>query len=301
EQAKTYTVGVMIEIPWLTPIYDNFKIHMADLGYVEGENITYIQNIDAGLDLATFEREANNLREQGVDLIFCMGTLPTQAAKSAVEGTDIPVLFTPVINPVQEGVVDSIANPGGNVTGVQVVDQSPKGLEWLTKILPGTEQVYVPYNPADGISTPIIESLRQAAPALGIELLPGEANSIDEMLATVRELPEGAAIFLVVPLPSLEPGVEALGQIALERNIPIGTYNRLINDPPHPIFTFSVDVSEEAKQGARLADRIFRGSDPATLPVETAEYFLTINIQQAETLGLEIPDTVLRQASSIVR
>jgi len=298
---KTYTVGVMVELPWLVSIYDNFKSSMAELGYVEGENITYIHEVEAGSDLATFEDEANRLREQGVDMIFTVGTLTTVAAKNAVEGTDIPVLFTPVINPIGEGIVESVRRPGGNVTGVQVVDQSPKALEWLLKVAPEATKVYVPYNPADEVTAPIVDNLHNAVPELGIELLPGEASSVEEMLTTVKSLPEGTVIFLVVPMPSLEPGVEELGQLALERNIPVGVYNRLINDPPFPVVTFSVDVSEEAKQGARMADQIFKGAEPATLPVETAEYFLTINLKKAQEIDLQIPDDVLRQADTVVR
>lgn len=300
-KAKTYTIGVIVEVQWLSPIFDNFKPALAELGYVEGKNITYIYHSEAGPDLPAFEREAQSLRNQKVDLILTIGTLPTQAAKKAVEGTAIPVLFVPVINPVGEGIVANISHPGGNVTGVQVVDRSPKALEWFLKAVPGAKKVYVPYNPADTVTTPSINSLREVAPVLGIEFLPGEVSSADQMLAAIRSLPQGTVIFLTAPMPSLEPGVEAAGKLALERRIPIGVYGRLITDPPFPVTNYSVDVSAEAKQGAKMADQILKGGKPANIPVETAEYFLTINLKKAQELGIQIPDAILEQASTIVR
>ncbi len=301
QQPKTYTVGVMVEIAWLASIFDNFKPAMAELGYVEGKNITYIYHSEAGPDLPAFEREAKRLRDQKVDLILAIGTLTTKAAKKAVEGTNIPVIFIPVINPVEEGVVASINRPGGNVTGVQVVDQSPKALEWLLKVVPGTKKVYAPFNPADSITAQIMKGLREAAPKLGIELLPGEASSTDQMLAAIQALPKETVIFTTVPIPSIESGVEAAGKLAAERRIPVGTCNRLIGDPPFPVVTFSVDVRYEAKQGARMADRIFKGTKPAVLPVETAEYYLSINLKKAQEIGLNIPDEILRQAETVIR
>lgn len=298
---KSYTVGVMVEIPWLAAIFDSFKVHMAELGYVEGQNITYIYNPNAGPDQAAFDAEAQRLMQQKVDMFFTVGTLTTQAAKKAVEGTDIPVLFTPVINPVGEGVVADIRRPGGNVTGVQVVDQAAKGLEWLLKVVPGARHVYIPYSPVDVISLSIVEGLRQSTAQLGVEFLPSEVADFREMVSKVETLPENTVIYLIVPLPSLEPGVEDLGKLALERKIPLGTYNRVIGIAPFPIVDFSVDVSEEAKQGANMADRILKGVKPADMPVETAEYFLNIDLKQAKAFGVQVPDEILRQARTIVR
>ncbi len=300
-ESKTYTIGVMTEVPWLAVIFDGFKAGMAELGYVEGKNITYIYHSEVGPDFALFEREAQGFRDQKVDLILTIGSTTTKAAMKVVEGTDMPIITVPILNPVEEGIVASINRPGGNVTGVQIVDQNPKAVEWLLKIVPGTKKVYIPYNPADDISTPYIKKLQEAAPRLGVELLPGEASSVDQVLAAIQTLPKESAIFIIVPLPSLEPGFEAIGKLAAERGIPIGTCNRLIGDPPFPIFTFSVEVREETKQAARLVDQIFKGTKPAMLPVETAEYFLTINLKKAQEIGLNIPDEVLRQADTVVR
>lgn len=299
---QTYTVGVIVEIPWLSPIFDNFKATMTELGYVEGENITYLYNPDAGPDQAAFDAEAQRLMEQKVDIFFTVGTLTTKAAKKAVEGTDIPVIFTPVINPVEEGVVESIARPGGNVTGVQIIDHSPKGLEWALKILPQTKHVYMPYNPADSISMMIVNGgMLDAVAQLGVELAPSEVTSVDEMLARVDTLPEDTIIYLLSPLSSLEGGLEQLSQLAQERGVPIFSTNREIGASPFPVANYTVTFAGEAEQGANMVDRVLKGQKPADMPVETAEYFLDIDLKSAAAYGVEIPNEIIKQANVIVR
>ncbi len=299
---KSYTVGVIVEINWLSPIFDNFKTTMTELGYVEGENITYLYNPEVGPDQAAFDAEAQRLMEQKVDIFFTVGTMTTKAAKKAVEGTDIPVVFTPVINPIEEGVVASIANPGGNVTGVQIVDHSPKGLEWALKIAPQTKFVYMPYNPADTISMMIVNGgMLEAISQLGVELAPSEVTSVDEMLARVDTLPEDTIIFLLSPLSSLEGGLEKLSQLAKERGVPVFSTNREIGASPFPVANYTVTMDGEAEQGANMVDRILKGQKPADMPVETAEYFLDIDLKSAEAYGIQIPDEIVKQANVIIR
>ncbi len=299
---QSYTVGVIVEISWLSPIFDNFKITMTELGYVEGENITYLYNPEVGPDQAAFDAEAQRLMEQKVDIFFTVGTLTTKAAKKAVEGTDIPVIFTPVINPVEEGVVASIARPGGNVTGVQIIDHSPKGLEWALKILPQTKHVYMPYNPADSISMMIVNGgMLDAVAQLGVELAPSEVTSVDEMLARVDTLPEDTIIYLLSPLSSLEGGLEQLSQLAQERGVPVFSTNREIGASPFPVANYTVTFAGEAEQGANMVDRVLKGQKPADMPVETAEYFLDIDLKSAAAYGVEIPNEIIKQANVIVR
>ncbi len=299
---QSYTVGVIVEISWLSPIVDHFKTTMTELGYVEGENITYLYNPEVGPDQAAFDAEAQRLMEQKVDIFFTVGTLTTKAAKKAVEGTDIPVVFTPVINPVEEGVVASIANPGGNVTGVQIIDHSPKGLEWALKIAPQTKHVYMPYNPADSISMMIVNGgMLEAIDQLGVELMPSEVTSVDEMLARVDTLPEDTIIYLLSPLSSLEGGLEQLSQAAKERGVPVFSTNREIGASPFPVANYTVTFAGEAQQGANMVDRILKGQKPADMPVETAEYYLDIDLASAEAYGVHIPDEIVKQANVVIR
>jgi putative ABC transport system substrate-binding protein len=227
-----------------------------------------------------------------------MGTLPTRMAKQAVEGTNVPVVFGPVINPVQEGLVQSVTRPGGNVTGVQNGTTIPKALEWLHTIAPRARKVYVIYHPRDAVSQTAMKSFPEIAATLGFELVTRPVQSREEALAIVAQLPRDAAIF-AVPAPSLEP-VSHLLAAAIERRIPVAAQ---IDGyaTKGALLTYGPSMVAMGKQAGRLADQIFKGAKPADLPVETSEYFLEINLRTAKLIGLDVEDTTLRQANSIVR
>lgn len=299
---KTYTIGVMMELIWLMPTYDNFKTSMAELGYVEGQNVAYVYNADVvGVDQAAFDNEAKRLVDQKVDLIFAIGTLPTKAAQKAVAGTSIPVVFDPVINPVEEGVVASIAQPGGNVTGVQVVNRADKALEWALKIAPEARHVFIPYNPEDAFIVMILQSLFDSLPQLGLQLLPASAvTTPEQMAAAVETLPENTIIFVTLLSANLEAGLDELAKQADKFDVPVFSTGRG-GDAPFAITDYSTTFAGQAGQGARMVDRILKGAKPADTPVETAEYFLFINLKAAQAYGLEISAEILEQADYILR
>lgn len=299
---KTYTVGVIMELAWLAPAYDGFKTSMTELGYVEGQNITYLYSEEVtGGDQAAFDAEAKRLVEQNVDLLFTIGTLPTKAAQAAVEGTDIPVVFDPVINPVEEGVVQSISSPGGNVTGIQVVNRADKALEWALKVIPGTKYVYIPYNPDDPFIVMVMQSLFDGLPQQGVELLPASAvTTPEQMAAAVETLPEDTIIFIGLLSANLEAGLDTLVAQADQYDVPIFATGRG-GDTSFPITDYTTTFAGQAEQGAHMVDRIFKGAKPASTPVETAEYYLFINLKAAQAYGVDVSDDILKQAHHIAR
>ncbi len=297
EQPKIYKVGVVNYTQVLSPIVEGFKAEMAGLGYVEGKNVTYIYQGVLKNDPQVIEAEVKNLFDQKIDMFLTLGTPPTLIAKKAVEGTDIPVVFVPVVDPVGEGAVASLSHPGGNVTGVQSINGVSKALEWLLKIAPETKQIYTFYHPDDTISVTTAAPLPEAAAQIGVELVLAEVHTPEEILAEVQTMPENTAILLVT-MPTLEPGISDLLKLAAERGIPVGGYNR---SEENLIFSFAVNRAAQGQQAARLADLVFKGTKPADLPVESSEFFLTIDLKTAKTIGLDIPDTILRQADNIVR
>ena len=302
QEPETYTVGVIMELEWLAPAYDGFKTSMNELGYVEGENITYVYDESVtGGDQAAFDAEAKRMVEEGVDLIFAIGTLPTRASKTAVNGTDIPVVFDPVINPVEEGLVESIASPGGNVTGIQVVNRADKGLDWALQIAPETKHVYIPYNPDDAFITMVMQSFFDNIPQQGVELLPASAVTTPEQMAmAVEALPEDTVIFVGLLSANLEAGLDSLIEQADEYDIPIFSTGRG-GDAPFAITDYTTTFAGQAEQGAQMVDRIFKGAKPAETPVETAEYFLFVNLKAADSYDVEISDGILNQAHDVVR
>lgn len=297
-QPKTYTIGVINYVPLLDQVFEGFKARMTQLGYVEGQNVTYIYHGVTAPNPQSMEREVRSLLDQQVDLLLTMGTLPTLTAKRAVEGTDIPVVFAPVINPVEEGAVASISHPGGNVTGVQNGLTIGKALEWLHRVAPRARKMYIVYHPDDEVARTSIGPLPKVAAALGVELVLNEARSPSDALAIIESMPQDAALFFV-PTPSLEP-LSALIGAAVQRGIVVGSNNHT-HLQAGAVVTYAASFTAMGAQAAQMADQILKGAKPADLPVETAEIFLRINLKTAQSIGLEIPDTILRQADTVLR
>jgi len=292
---KTSTIGVVNYYAALEPVLAGFKDQMAALGYVEGNNVTYIYHGLLENDPEVLGGEVKRLLDQKVDLLLTMGTPPTLAAKRA--GTHIPMVFASVMNPVKEGIAESVSHPGGNMTGVQVINGAPKAMEWLLTLVPGTQTVYVPYHPDDRVATAIVKSLPDAAARLGVALVLDKVYTLEAGVAAIAALPKATAI-LLIPTPRLASRMSVMRKLAVERGIPIGAYSFPVEDV---LFTYGTNQADQGKQAARLAEQVLKGKKPGDLLVETAEYFLRINLKTATAIGLDIPDGLLRQADMVIR
>lgn len=293
-QPKTYTIGLASEFP-VDDILDEFKAEMAELGYTEGTNVTYIYHGELGGGRPANEAEIKSLLGQKVDLLLTLGNMPANVARNAVEGTGTPVVFVPVTDPVGEGIVASIAHPGGNVTGVQSLDPTPKAIEWLLTIAPDTRVVYTPYHASDPVALMSTRLLPDAAAQLGIALMVDEVSSGDEILAAVKTLPEGSAIFFPTS-PSLDASLAGVIELATELGIPTGS-----TTSQDVLVSYALNLPQAGRQAAALVDKVLKGTRPGDLPVETAEFTLSIRLKMAQAIGLDISDTILRQAGTVVR
>jgi putative ABC transport system substrate-binding protein len=295
----TYTIGVVNLSFNLEDTVEAFKEGMTELGYIEGENTTYIYEGPAGID--KLDAVAQGLVAADVDLILSLTTPATQAAQRATTGTDIPVVFIPVTDPVGAGIVDSLTKPGGNITGVTYGIQEGRRLEWLLQVAPTIEQIYIAYNPDDQSPVLALETVREAAMKLGVELITHEARTSEEATAAFENIPKEADAIFFLP----DSVVNARGPDWFEKAIDLklptsGPNTATVEDGA--LTTYGVDLTVSAKQqAARLADQIFKEIKPADLPVETAEFYLAINLKTAEAIGLDISDEILLQADIIVR
>jgi putative ABC transport system substrate-binding protein len=293
---KTYTVGVVNFTPSLDGIVEGFKEGMTEFGYLEGENITYLYEGATGR-IETLDSVAQGLVEADVDLILSITTPPTQAAQRATAGTDIPVVFVPVTDPVGAGIVDSLRNPGGNITGITFGIQETRRLEWLIQVVPTIEDIYIPYNPEDRSAVLALEMASAAAPELGVELITRGVRTPEEIMAAIEDIPEEAdAIFF---LPDSLMGVHAAKFVTLQ--LPTSAADPTSMKAFDMLTSYGIDITAAGKQAARLADQIFQGIKPTDLPIETAEFYLAINLKAAEAIGLDISDEILLQADIIVR
>jgi putative ABC transport system substrate-binding protein len=298
-KTKTYTIGVINLSKNLDASVGAFKEGMAELGYVEGENVTYIY--EGAVTPDKLDAVAQGLVEADVDLILSLTTPATLAAQRATAGTDIPIVFAPVTDPVGAGIVDSLTNPGGNTTGVAYSTQEGRRLEWLLQVVPTIEQVYIVYNPADQSPVLALKSVSETATEIGVELITREATNQEEAKTAFENIPEEADAIFFLPDSVVNDNLDGWLEIAIDLGLPTSVPNMVMVERGH-LTTYGFDLIILAReQAARLADQILRGTKPADLPVEMADFFSAINLQTAEVMGLDIPDEVLRQADIVIR
>ena len=295
------TVGIVV---WDTEsgntILDGFKNAMSQLGYIEGNNIKYISNTVPEKQISNIpfvDTQIEQVIGQKVDLLLVIGREVIARAKELVAGTDIPVIFAGASHPVEEGLIESIAHPGGNLTGIKFANSIPKAFEWLVSIS-GSKKVYVPYDPGDDISIFSLTFLNESAFQLGVELVLGKVHSVEEAAAGIENLPGDVDAVFRIPSSLLDPKNSILSLAAINKRIPMVAPLTL---DEAVLASFKNDEYSVGGKMARLVQQVVQGAKPADLPVETGEVTLTINLKTAEAIGLSIPDEVLAQAHYIIR
>jgi putative ABC transport system substrate-binding protein len=300
EKIKTYTVGVINIVPDFDKILAGFKEGMAELGYLEGKKIRYLYD-GPTTEMGKLSAAVQSLLAAKVDLILTMTTPATLAAKKATSGTGLPVVFAVVTDPLQAGIVDSMQHPGGNITGVAFGIQEARRLEWLVRIAPEIKQIYVPFNPKDKSPVLALKIVKNAATKLGVTLITREVHDPETLNDAVLHIPSEADAVFLLPDSLVSTRLPDIVAKANERNLPTSGANISVVESNHVLTSFGFSQHLCGKQAARLADQIFKGAGPADLPVEMAEFYLAINLKVAKTIGLTIPDEILRQTGIIIR
>ena len=275
-----------------------FKEGMAELGYVEGENVTYLST-----DSPVQEEELEAFLKRAVkevDLIFTAGTPTGVAAHKASEGTGVPVVFGVIADPILAGVMEDLTNPGGNMTGVMLSPSQSRRLELFRELVPAMERLFVPYNPDDAAPVSALKQISEVAPSLGIELIPQDARNDDEMTELLANVPFDIDGIFLLPDTVVNARLEEIVALAIERKLPLSGPT-VAQAKGGALTAYGIVHHKVGVQAARIADQILSGADPGTLPVETAEFYLAVNLLTAEAIGLEIPYSILQQSEIIIR
>jgi putative ABC transport system substrate-binding protein len=306
QKPKVYRVGVLSGLSYFAGAIDGLKAGMAELGYVEGENIVYdVQSTE--FDMAAYKRILQQFVADDVDLIFVFPTEASQEAKAATQGTDVPVVFC-LANIEGTGLVDSVREPGSNITGVRFPgpDLALKRFEVMRELAPQITRILVPYLRGYPIVESQLELLRPATAAAGVTLIEFPVDNTAELEAGLQARAESGDIgidaILLIPEPiSVTPdSFLVMARFAAEQNIPIG--GAIVSVEGYSsVFEVGINAFNTGEQVAPLADKILRGTPAGTIPVPSSESYLTLNHKLAQELGLTVPDSLLAQATEIIR
>ncbi len=300
---RTLTIGVVNFAPLLDPVFEGFKEGMKAFGYEEGVNVRYVYGGAANANPDVLLERVKALDTPDIDLIFSISTPATQRAKE-IFGERKRIVFASVLDPVGAKVVESIRQPGGNITGIRHGIHEAKRLEWLLRVAPNAKRIYAPFNPNDSSGRAGLQLITAAAQELGVEIVSREARNADELTAALNEMPQDIdAIFVLsdnLIASRLLPyqGSPNFYDLAVARQIPFSVPTTgQVKDGGMMAFAF--DFVALGRQSARLVDQVLRGVKPGNLPVEVVEFTLEINLQTARTLGVNIPQEILQQADAI--
>ena len=307
-QTKVYHIGIF-GFQAFGQIADGFKAKMAELGYIEGQNVTYeIQFWNAAVDTPDAgTQQLQKFIDGKYDLIFSFPTEQTVLANEALKNTNIPLVFC-FAGLEGNDLVKSITEPGGNITGVRYPgpETTGKRLEFLTQIVPSAKRIGLFYQVGYPTTEPALAVLRPLATQLGVTLVEFPVTTLDEMqadLAGLEQKPDlGVDAFLQMAdgLTHSPEGAALVMKFAQDHRLPYGGGHYYQADQG-ALFTYSPYDFEMGQLAAPIADKVLKGTQAGTIPLATPVNHLIINYKVAQELGVTVPDGLFKMADKILK
>lgn len=299
QPARLYRIGVLANEN--NPIWESFRRGLRDLGYVERGNVT----IDWRYSDARVERFpalALELVQSKVDIIVASSTPAIRAAKQAT--STIPIVMANSAYPDKSGLVESLARPGGNVTGLTNVgpDLLGKSFQVLKELAPKVSRVAVLFNPANPVEALAFNDVRAAAVGAGVDVRAIEVRGLDEYATAFATLDSSRADALFAfGNPANFKNRQSIADFALKSRLP-SLYQERIFVESGGLVSYAPSYIEMFARAATFVDRILKGAKPADLPVEQPTRFeLVINLKTAKALGLTISQSLLLRADAVIQ
>jgi putative ABC transport system substrate-binding protein len=284
------------------PLMDGFRLGLREAGYTEGQNVTIEYHwVEANDRLPAM---AADLVGSKVDLILAITDPVALTAKAA--SSTIPMVFFIGGDPVANGLVASLARPGGNLTGVTLFgdELNPKRLELLSELVPEARVIALlvnPNNPLGGAAPIISSKMQEAARAKGVQLRIVNAASESEIDAAFATLPGQQARALIIDTDLFFFGQrQQIGALAARHSVPAIYYRREFA-VAGGLISYGPSFATAYRQAGMYAGKVLAGVKPSDLPVlQPAKFELVINAKAAKALGLNVPPTLLAIADEVI-
>jgi putative ABC transport system substrate-binding protein len=298
---KVYRIGFLSTVPPLAHLWEALLDGLRERGYREGQNLVFERRFSEG-HAERFPELAAELVRLRVDCIIVATTPAALAAKHATQ--TIPIVMTTMIDPVGAGLVESLARPGGNVTGLSAIsaDLVGKRLEFLKDVVPGLSRVVVLWNAANPANASAWKETQAAARSLGLLLqsqdVRGAQDLEDAFARTAQARPE-ALLVLGDALISMHR--QPIAAFAIQQHLP-SVFSIREWVVAGGLMSYGPSQTDLFRRAATYVDKILKGVKPGDLPMEQPMKFeLVINLKTAKALGLTIPPALLFQADEVLR
>jgi len=297
-------VGVLMPFAADNPQYqvrtEAFVRGLLQLGWISGRNVRIDYRASTG-NADDIRRYAIELVALAPDVILATGVSTVGPLQQATK--TVPLVFAVVPDPVGAGIVDSLAQPGGNVTGFSTYEYgvSGKWLELLKEIAPQVRRVAVLRNAAISAGIGQFAAIQSVASGLGVELTPmnvRDPSEIDRAIASFARVPHGGLIVTGSALVATHR--DRLIALAASNKLPAVYYERLFV-AAGGLISYGPNILDQYRLAAGYVDRILKGEKPGDLPVQApTKYDTVINLKTAKALGLDIPATLLARADEVI-
>ena len=283
-----------------SPYLAAFRRGLSEAGYTEGQNLAIEYRYAEG-HYDRLPALAADLVARKVDLIMAGSPPSAQAAKSAT--STIPIVFRGGADPVGDGLVASLARPGGNLTGVSLHDEglTAKRLELLSELVPRARVIALLVNPNNANAERVIRDAQEAARRKGLQLhdlKAGSESEIDTAFASLIQLHAGALV--VAGDPFLTSRREQLVELASRRAVP-SIYAWREFAASGGLISYGASVTSALRLAGHYAGKVLKGAKPSDLPIQQSTTFeLVINLKTAKALGLTVPQSMLTRADEVI-
>jgi putative ABC transport system substrate-binding protein len=296
---KTWRIAFIAHVPTIIyeePLFDDLR----ELGYVEGQNIIIERRYAEGRP-ERFQEFAAEMVRLKADLIITTTTPAALAARNAT--TTIPIVIPTAIDPVGTGLIASLAHPGGNITGgaILVGELAAKRLQLLKEVVPNLSRTGVLWNSANPANALALRETDGAARAIGVTLQSHEVKGPKDFEVAFARMAEERldALFVLDDALTIQYGKQ-IADFAMQKRLP-SVFSAKDGVEAGGLMTYGPRYSEMMRRAASLVDKILRGAEPASLPMEQPTAFdLVINLKTANAIGLTVPPLLLARADEVI-
>jgi len=305
QPAKIPRVGILFIGGRDQPHLEAFKQGLRERGYTEGKNIVLDYRYAEG-NVDRLPSLAAELVQLKVDVIVTTSGNSARAARQATRA--IPIVLTTGADPVKTGLAESLAKPGGNVTGLSIIEEdlSGKRVEILKETFPKMTRVAYLWNPVAVAYTASgnlsYDQVEKATKAVGVQLLSYKVSSLAEIKKAFADMPKvrpHALVVLQSPLMTLNS--KRIVELALEQHLP-GMYPSNQFAQEGGLMAYGPVIADLYRRAATYVDKILKGTKPTELPIEQPMKFeLAINLKTAKQIGVTIPQSMLYRADKVIK